>query len=96
MILRLIQQMNQVLGITSIIVSHDVHELSSIAHRSYLMAAGKIVAAGTPADLAGSELPIVRQFMSGAPDGPSPFHYPAPELTSQFLAGRTNARSGGG
>ena len=85
-ILRLIQQMNQALGITSIIVSHDVHELSSITHRSYLMAAGRIVAGGTPAELAGSELPIVRQFMSGAPDGPAPFHYPAPELREELLA----------
>ncbi|HTY92968.1 MAG TPA: ABC transporter ATP-binding protein [Steroidobacteraceae bacterium] len=84
-ILRLIQEMNQALGITSIIVSHDVHELASIAQRSYLMAAGTIVAAGSPQELAASDLPIVRQFMSGAPDGPAPFHYPAPDLASQFL-----------
>jgi len=86
-ILRLIQQMNQALGITSIIVSHDVRELASIAHRSYLMAAGKIVAGGTPADLAASQLPIVRQFMSGDPDGPAPFHYPAADLVGELLAG---------
>lgn len=85
-ILRLIQQLNQALGITSIIVSHDVHELSSIADRSYLMAAGTIVAAGTPKDLAASDAPIVRQFMSGAPDGPSPFHYPAADVTRQLLS----------
>ena len=85
-ILRLIQQLNQALGITSIIVSHDVNELASIAHRSYLMAAGTIVASGTPAELANSQLPIVHQFMSGDPDGPSPFHYPAPELTAQLLS----------
>jgi phospholipid/cholesterol/gamma-HCH transport system ATP-binding protein len=86
-ILRLIQQLNKALGITSIIVSHDVNELASIAHRSYLMAGGKIVADGTPRDLAASPLPIVRQFMSGDPDGPAPFHYPAPDLVSQFLGG---------
>jgi phospholipid/cholesterol/gamma-HCH transport system ATP-binding protein len=95
-ILRLIQQLNQVLGITSIIVSHDVNELSSIAHRSYLMAAGTIVAAGTPKELASSQAPIVRQFMSGDPDGPSPFHYPAPELTQQFLGEAAGVQSGGG
>ena len=82
---RLIQQLNQALGITSIIVSHDVNELASIAHRSYLMASGTIVAGGTPGDLAKSQLPIVRQFMSGDPDGPAPFHYPAPDLVSEFL-----------
>jgi phospholipid/cholesterol/gamma-HCH transport system ATP-binding protein len=85
-ILRLIQQMNQALGITSIIVSHDVNELESIAHRSYLVAEGTIVAAGAPADLARSDLPIVRQFMSGDPDGPSEFHYPAPDLATQLLS----------
>jgi phospholipid/cholesterol/gamma-HCH transport system ATP-binding protein len=94
-ILRLIQQLNQALGITSIIVSHDVNELSSIAHRSYLMAAGTIVAAGTPKELASSHSPIVRQFMSGDPDGPAPFHYPAPDLIGQFLADATEVQAGG-
>jgi phospholipid/cholesterol/gamma-HCH transport system ATP-binding protein len=94
-ILRLIQQLNKALGITSIIVSHDVNELSSIAHRSYLMAAGTIVAAGTPKELCASASPIVRQFMSGDPDGPSPFHYPAPDLTAQFLSDGPEVTSGG-
>ncbi len=89
-ILRLIQHMNQALGITSIIVSHDVHELSSIAHRTYLMAEGRIVASGTPDDLARSQEPIVRQFMSGDPDGPAPFHYPAPDVTAQLLTDATS------
>jgi phospholipid/cholesterol/gamma-HCH transport system ATP-binding protein len=95
-ILRLIQQLNQALGITSIIVSHDVHELASIADRSYLMAAGSIVAAGSPQELAESAAPIVRQFMSGDPDGPSPFHYPAPDLTTQLLSDASGSQSGGG
>jgi phospholipid/cholesterol/gamma-HCH transport system ATP-binding protein len=95
-ILRLIQQLNRALGITSIIVSHDVRELASIADRSYLMAAGTIVAAGTPKELAGSDDTIVRQFISGDPDGPSPFHYPAPDLTEQLLADAAGVPSGGG
>jgi phospholipid/cholesterol/gamma-HCH transport system ATP-binding protein len=95
-ILRLIQQLNQALGITSIIVSHDVHELASIADCSYLMAAGTIVAAGAPQDLAGSDDTIVHQFMTGDPDGPSPFHYPAPDLTDQLLSDATGVASGGG
>jgi phospholipid/cholesterol/gamma-HCH transport system ATP-binding protein len=85
-IMRLVQQLNEALGITSIIVSHDVRELAKIAHRSYLMAAGKIVAEGTPDELAASQSPIVRQFMSGDPDGPSPFHYPARDLANQLLS----------
>ncbi len=95
-ILRLIQQLNRALGITTIIVSHDVRELATIADRSYLMAAGTIVAAGAPQDLAGSEDTIVHQFMTGDPDGPSPFHYPAPDLTGQLLSDATAVRSGGG
>jgi phospholipid/cholesterol/gamma-HCH transport system ATP-binding protein len=85
-ILRLVQQLNRSLGITSIIVSHDVSELAKITDRAYLMAAGKIVAEGTPAELAASQSPIVRQFISGDPDGPSPFHYPARDLGVQLLA----------
>ena len=95
-ILRLIQQLNKALGITTIIVSHDVRELATIADRSYLMAGGKIVAGGTPADLASSDSTIVRQFMSGNPDGPAPFHYPAPDLTTQFLSSPAALHSGAG
>jgi phospholipid/cholesterol/gamma-HCH transport system ATP-binding protein len=84
-ILRLIQKMNEALGITSIIVSHDVNELESIAHDSYLIAAGKVVAAGSPDELGRSDSPIVRQFMSGQPDGPAPFHYPAPDYARDLL-----------
>jgi phospholipid/cholesterol/gamma-HCH transport system ATP-binding protein len=84
-ILRLIQKMNATLGLTSIIVSHDVRELEQIANDSYLLAEGRVVAAGTPKELAASESDIVRQFMSGNPDGPVPFHYPAPDYATQLL-----------
>lgn len=85
-ILRLIRQMNETLGITSIVVSHDVKELATIAHDSYLISQGTVVAAGTPAELGRSDSGIVRQFMSGAADGPVPFHYPAPDYFEQLLA----------
>jgi len=86
-ILRLIQKMNEALGLTSIVVSHDVHELEQIAADSYLISEGKVVAAGTPAELGASQSPIVRQFLSGGPDGPVPFHYPAPDYVTQLLDG---------
>ena len=76
MILRLIQQINEEQGITSIVVSHDVKELETIAHESYLLSEGRVAAAGTPAELKASDSPVVRQFMNGLPDGPVPFHYP--------------------
>ena len=84
-ILRLIQEMNDALGLTSIVVSHDVQELSTIAHDSYLLSEGKVVASGTPAELRASDQQIVRQFMGGEADGPVPFHYPAPDYQSQLL-----------
>jgi len=86
-ILRLIRQMNEGLGITSVVVSHDVQELATIAHDSYLMSGGRIVAAGTPQELASSGLEVVKQFMTGRDDGPVPFHYPAPDYASQLLDG---------
>jgi len=84
-ILRLIKQMNEALGITSVVVSHDVQELATIAHDSYLMSAGRIVASGTPQELAHSESEVVHQFMTGAADGPVAFHFPAPDYATQLL-----------
>ena len=84
-ICRLIKQMNEALGITSIVVSHDVQELASIAHDSFLLSGGRVVASGTPAELHASKLEEVRQFMGGLADGPVPFHYPAPDYFPQLL-----------
>jgi phospholipid/cholesterol/gamma-HCH transport system ATP-binding protein len=85
-ILRLIKQMNVTLGITSIVVSHDVQELSTIADDSYLLEAGRVAAGGKPQQLLQSELPAVRQFMTGSAEGPVRFHYPASDYTEQLLA----------
>jgi phospholipid/cholesterol/gamma-HCH transport system ATP-binding protein len=84
-ICRLIKQMNEALGITSIVVSHDVQELATIAHDSFLLSGGKVVAQGTPEELRHTESPEVRQFMDGLADGPVPFHYPAPDYFGQLL-----------
>lgn len=87
-ICRLIKQMNEALGITSIVVSHDVQELSTIAHDSFLLSGGRVVASGTPEELRRSEVPEVRQFMGGLADGPVPFHYPAPDYQADLLGER--------
>ena len=84
-ILRLIKHMNQALGITSIVVSHDVQELATIADQSYLLSGGAVVAAGTPQELARSDSETVHQFMTGSEEGPVRFHYPAPDYASQLL-----------
>ena len=84
-ILRLIQTLNATLGITSIVVTHDVQEISSIAHQSFLLAGGRAAAAGSPAELRATDAPVVNQFMKGLPDGPVPFHVPAPDYREQLL-----------
>jgi phospholipid/cholesterol/gamma-HCH transport system ATP-binding protein len=84
-ILRLIKQMNVALGITSVVVSHDVKELATIADDSYLLSGGKVVASGSPQELANSDMEVVHQFMSGEADGPVPFHYPAPDYAEALL-----------
>ena len=85
--MQLIRMLNDTLGLTSIIVSHDVHELSQISDYMYMMAAGKIVGHGTPQELGHSESEWIRQFMGGLPDGPVPFHYPATDYAQDLLAG---------
>ncbi len=93
-ICRLIKQMNEALGITSIVVSHDVQELSSIAHESFLLSGGRVVAEGTPEELARSTKPEVRQFMGGLDDGPVAFHYPAPDYATDLLGPAASAPAG--
>ena len=77
-LLKLIQRLNESLGLTSIIVSHDVQEVMSIAHYVYVISEGRVVAEGTADEVAQSTQPYVHQFLNGLPDGPVPFHYPAP------------------
>jgi phospholipid/cholesterol/gamma-HCH transport system ATP-binding protein len=85
-IMRLIKHMNEALGITSIVVSHDVRELATIAHDSYLLSGGQVAAAGAPEQLRASDSAAVRQFMTGSEDGPVAFHYPAPDYATQLFA----------
>ena len=85
-ILRLIKQMNTALGITSIVVSHDVQELATIADESYLLLDGRVAAAGTPEQLRTSQSAAVHQFMTGSAEGPVAFNYPAADYATQLLA----------
>ena len=84
-VLRLIRELNDALGITSIIVSHDVREIAAVADAAYLLSGGRVVAGGSPASLVESDSAEVRQFMQGLPDGPVPFHYPAPDYAQQLF-----------
>lgn len=83
---RLIRDMNQALGATSILVTHDIPETFEIADYVYFIANGKIAAEGTTDDLRASTDPFVQQFVSANPDGPVPFHYPGKTLLEDFGA----------
>ena len=85
----LIRRLNDALGSTSILVSHDVHESFSIADYVYFLSQGKIVAHGTPQQMMASSDPYVKQFVHAEADGPVPFHYPGRSLAEDFgLGGR--------
>ncbi|HAG94271.1 MAG: phospholipid ABC transporter ATP-binding protein MlaF [Pseudomonadales bacterium] len=88
-VVQLIRLLNDALGHTSIVVSHDVQETASIADYIYVISGGEVIGQGTADEVLNSELPRVRQFMQGLPDGPVPFHFPAPSLEDDFLRGRS-------
>jgi len=85
-ILRLIRRLNDTLSITSIVVSHDVKEISTVADQIFLLSGGKVVARGTPAELKSYPSEIVKQFIGGLSDGPVPFHFPAPDYFGELLS----------
>ena len=86
-LVELIRNLNQALGITSIVVSHDVPEVMSIADWVYILANGKIIAKGTPEELKANPDPQVQQFLQGDADGPVPFRYPALPLAKEIFDG---------
>ena len=81
---QLIRSLNDALGATAIIVTHDVAETFAIADYVYMVNAGRISAEGTPAQLSASDDPYVRQFLDAQPDGPVRFHYPADPIDKDF------------
>ncbi len=76
-LVKLIKEVNQNLGITSIVVSHDVQETLAIADFVYVMANGQIIGEGTPAQINSNDSQLLNQFLTGQADGPISFHYPA-------------------
>lgn len=84
-IVRLVRKMNDALGISSILVSHDVHEVATVADCSYLISDGQVAASGSPDELSNTTSDLVRQFMHGMADGPVAFHYAAPNYAEQLL-----------
>lgn len=84
-IVRLVRKMNDALDISSILVSHDVDEIATVADCSYLISDGKVAASGSPEELQKASSALVQQFMHGMADGPVAFHFEAPDYTEQLL-----------
>lgn len=84
-LVQLIKNLNQALGLTSIVVSHDVAETASIADYIYVIAEGKVIAKGEPEAIKEDKTPQVYQFMHGLPDGAVPFHYPTVDFSKDLL-----------
>lgn len=84
-IAKLIRELNTSLGITSIVVSHDVLDTCAISDYAYLLGSGRVIGEGTPDEVRQSASEHVRQFMDGLPDGPVPYQYPAPDYINDLL-----------
>ncbi|WP_439504009.1 ABC transporter ATP-binding protein [Methylophaga sp.] len=84
-LVNLIRRINDAMGLTSIIVSHDVAETTKIADEIYLLSGGKVIEKGNPETLKTSGSEWVKQFLQGLPDGPVPFHYPGNDFKNDLL-----------
>lgn len=91
-LVQLIRLLNDALGMTSVLVSHDVSEALSISDHVCIIADGKVIGQGAPLYLKEHGSPLVKQFLQGLPDGPVPFHYPASDYRSDLLPGSESAR----
>ncbi|WEM42622.1 phospholipid ABC transporter ATP-binding protein MlaF [Photobacterium sp. DA100] len=86
-LVKLIRDLNQALGATSVIVSHDVPEVMGIADHVYILSGGQIIGQGTPQQLLDNPDPRIRQFIDGQADGPVPFRYPAQPMVQDLFTG---------
>ncbi len=86
-LVKLIKGLNDALNLTSVVVTHDVTEVMTIADYIYILAEQRIIGEGTPEQIRQSESPLVQQFLQGQADGPVPFHFPAQSLENALLGG---------
>jgi len=81
---QLIRQLNDAMGLTTLVVSHDVEETFRVADHVIVLGPGTVAAQGSPDEVRASTDPLVRQFVNALPTGPVPFHYPGPTLADDF------------
>ena len=88
----LIKDVGSVYECTNVIVSHDIEETARISDLLYVISEGEIIGQGSPRDLRNDDSPRLKQFLRGLPDGPVPFHYPAPEYMDSLIGGKNTKR----
>jgi len=88
-LVKLIRELNDALDVTSIVVTHDVTEVLTIADYIYILADKRIIGQGTAEEIQNSDSALVQQFLNGEADGPVPFHYPAKDLSDSFFGGKS-------
>ncbi|MCM2131074.1 ABC transporter ATP-binding protein [Larsenimonas rhizosphaerae] len=94
-LVKLIRQLNQAFDMTAVVVSHDIKETLTIADYVYVISDGRVMAKGTPDELATEQDPRVSQFVHGEPDGPVPFHYPThTSFRNDMLKGSDTGKRG--
>ena len=84
-LVKLIKELGQALSLTSVVVSHDVQEVLSIADYAYVIAEGRVIGAGDSQELLSAPSPMLQQFLQGQADGPVAFHYPAEDYQKELL-----------
>jgi len=87
-LVKLIRSMNSALGLTSVIVSHDIQETLAIADKIYIISQGKVIGQGSPDEMNESDSPWINQFVHGEADGPVPFHYQSISYKDDMLSGQ--------
>ena len=87
-LVKLIKALNDALQLTSVVVTHDVTEVLTIADYIYILAEKKVIGSGTPEQIKQSDSPLVQQFLKGQADGPVPFHYPSDDIEHTFLGAK--------
>ena len=90
---RLIRSLNDTLGLTSIMVSHELESTFQVADHIIVLANGEVALQGTPDEVRASDNPLIRQYVTASPDGPVRFHYPGPSLEDDFGRGRQGVLS---
>jgi phospholipid/cholesterol/gamma-HCH transport system ATP-binding protein len=86
-IVHLVRELNEALGLTSIVVTYDVKEALKVADTVYVIADGQVIGRGTPAEVSASQSPYLKQFLNALPDGPVRFHFPGPALAEDLRLG---------